>query len=214
MASTSARPKGARPPGGGFFHGAARCSCSDWPPGISAAGFFRSLHRLPVLSGWLPRRPETDPASRTASRRSRPVRARGFRDPRRAATAGSLPSCVWPTSVPARRAAVRERFRSPFGLPPGLPKLVLSLCSYTPPCHFLPLFITIRCPRKSGSAQEFVETRILGCFLKNDEFGLCDRHALSLEQQVAEILVAAAPPSCASLNFRPHPGQISFRFPR
>jgi hypothetical protein len=31
-----------------------------------------------------------------------------------------------------------------------------------------------------GSAQEFVETRILGCFLKNDEFGLCDRHALSL----------------------------------
>ena len=34
---------------------------------------------------------------------------------------------------------------------------------------------------------------MLGCFLKNDEFGLCDRHALSLEQQVAEILVAAAP---------------------
>src|ERR1017187_9510203 len=44
-----------------------------------------------------------------------------------------------------------------------------------------------------GSAQEFVETRILGCFLKNDEFGLCDRHALSLEQQVVEILVASAP---------------------
>jgi hypothetical protein len=34
---------------------------------------------------------------------------------------------------------------------------------------------------KFGSAQEFVETRILGCFLKNDEFGLGDRHALSLE---------------------------------
>jgi hypothetical protein len=33
----------------------------------------------------------------------------------------------------------------------------------------------------SGSAQEFVETRILGCFLKNDEFGLGDRHALRLE---------------------------------
>jgi hypothetical protein len=32
-----------------------------------------------------------------------------------------------------------------------------------------------------GSAQEFVETRILGCFLKNDEFGLGDRHALRLE---------------------------------
>src|SRR5579863_10013852 len=44
-----------------------------------------------------------------------------------------------------------------------------------------------------GSAQEFVETRILGCFLKNDEFGLCGRHALSLEQQIGEIFVAAAP---------------------
>jgi hypothetical protein len=31
-----------------------------------------------------------------------------------------------------------------------------------------------------GSAQELVETRILGCFLKNDEFGLGDRHALGL----------------------------------
>src|ERR1700676_4468464 len=39
----------------------------------------------------------------------------------------------------------------------------------------------------SGSAREFVETRILGCFLKNDEFGLGDRHALSLEQQVAPV---------------------------
>ena len=47
--------------------------------------------------------------------------------------------------------------------------------------------------RKVGSAQEFVETRILGCFLKNDEFGLSDGHALGLEQQVAEILVAATP---------------------
>ena len=45
----------------------------------------------------------------------------------------------------------------------------------------------------SGSAQEFVETLILGCFLENDEFGLCDRHALGLEQQIAEILVATAP---------------------
>jgi hypothetical protein len=34
---------------------------------------------------------------------------------------------------------------------------------------------------KNGSAQEFGETRILGCFPKNDEFGLCDRHALSLQ---------------------------------
>jgi hypothetical protein len=34
----------------------------------------------------------------------------------------------------------------------------------------------------SGSAQEFVETRISGCFLKNDEFCFCDRHALCLKQ--------------------------------
>ena len=45
----------------------------------------------------------------------------------------------------------------------------------------------------SGSAQEFVETRILGYFPKNDEFGLGDRHALGLEQQIAEVFVAAAP---------------------
>ncbi|MGA7626111.1 MAG: DinB family protein, partial [Candidatus Acidiferrales bacterium] len=44
---------------------------------------------------------------------------------------------------------------------------------------------------KDGSAQEFVETRILGRFLKNDEFGLCGRHALSLQQQIGEIFVAA-----------------------
>jgi phage terminase small subunit len=36
--------------------------------------------------------------------------------------------------------------------------------------------------RNVGSAQEFVETRILGRFLKNDEFGLGDCHALGLEQ--------------------------------
>jgi hypothetical protein len=29
--------------------------------------------------------------------------------------------------------------------------------------------------------------------MKDDEFGLGDRHALSLEQQVAEILVTTAP---------------------
>ena len=33
-----------------------------------------------------------------------------------------------------------------------------------------------------GSAQELVETRILGGFLKNDKFGLGDGHALGLEQ--------------------------------
>ena len=46
---------------------------------------------------------------------------------------------------------------------------------------------------KVGSGREFVDERILGGFLKDDEFGLGDRHALSLEQQVAEILVTAAP---------------------
>ena len=44
-----------------------------------------------------------------------------------------------------------------------------------------------------GSGREFVDERILGGFLKDDEFGLGDRHALSLEQQVAEIFVTAAP---------------------
>jgi hypothetical protein len=33
-----------------------------------------------------------------------------------------------------------------------------------------------------SSAQEFVETRISGCFLKNDEFGLAHCHAPGLEQ--------------------------------
>ena len=44
-----------------------------------------------------------------------------------------------------------------------------------------------------GSAQELVETRILGGFLKNDEFGLGNCHALGLEQQIGEILVATTP---------------------
>ena len=44
-----------------------------------------------------------------------------------------------------------------------------------------------------GSAQEFVATRMLGYFLKHDEFGLGDRHALGLEQQIAEIFVTAPP---------------------
>ena len=50
-----------------------------------------------------------------------------------------------------------------------------------------------KAPAIFGSAQEFVETRILGGFLKDDEFGLGGRHALGLEQQIAQILVAAAP---------------------
>ena len=46
---------------------------------------------------------------------------------------------------------------------------------------------------KIGSGREFAGTRILSGFLKDDEFGLGDRHTLSLEQQIAEILVTAAP---------------------
>src|SRR5947209_13706751 len=41
-----------------------------------------------------------------------------------------------------------QRTRSPYGLPAGPPKLVLSLCSQTPPCDFSLIFTTIRCPRK------------------------------------------------------------------
>src|SRR5947209_18338050 len=162
MASTSARPKGVRPPCGGFFHAATRCSCSDRRPRISAAGSLRSPRRLPALSGWLRRRPETDPASRTGSRRLPPVRARGFRDPRRAATAGSLPPCVWPTSVPGRRAALREPLRSPYGLPAGPPKQVLSLCSQTPPCvlshSFSPQFGVQENPRARDKMRMLLDT--------------------------------------------------------
>jgi hypothetical protein len=43
------------------------------------------------------------------------------------------------------------------------------------------------------SGREFVDKRILGGFLKDDEFGLGDRHAPNLEQQVAKILVTTAP---------------------
>lgn len=45
---------------------------------------------------------------------------------------------------------------------------------------------------KFGSEQEFVRNRILGRFLENHEFSLGRRHALGLQQQVMEILVAAA----------------------
>ena len=41
-----------------------------------------------------------------------------------------------------------------------------------------------------GSEQEFAEPRILGGFLENQEFGLGRRHALDLQQQVAQILVS------------------------
>jgi hypothetical protein len=55
---------------------------------------------------------------------------------------------------------------------------------------------------KKGCAQEFGETCILGGFLKNDEFGLGDRHSLGLEQQIGEILVAAHHALAESEYFR------------
>src|ERR1017187_10390312 len=39
-----------------------------------------------------------------------------------------------------------------------------------------------------GSAQEFGERRILGCFLESDEFRLGYRHPLRLQEQIAQIL--------------------------
>jgi hypothetical protein len=45
---------------------------------------------------------------------------------------------------------------------------------------------------KVGSTRETVRMRILRGFLKSDEFGLGERQALRLEQQVVEIPVATA----------------------
>src|SRR5271168_2853119 len=133
MASTSARPKGVRPPCREFSPAATRCSCSDQPPVISAAASLRCPHGLPALSGWPRRPPETDLASRTALPRSPPVRARVFRGLPRAAAAVPQQTYASPTSGPGRHAALRDPLQSPSGLLPGIPKLVLSPCSYTPP---------------------------------------------------------------------------------
>ena len=46
--------------------------------------------------------------------------------------------------------------------------------------------------KKLGSPQESDRGRILGGFLKNHEFGLGRGHALSLQKQIAKILIAAA----------------------
>ena len=43
---------------------------------------------------------------------------------------------------------------------------------------------------KMGSAQEFGERGILGCFLESDEFRLGYRHPLRLQEQIAQILIA------------------------
>ncbi len=45
---------------------------------------------------------------------------------------------------------------------------------------------------KQGSEQESDGTRILGCFLEIHKFGPSGGHSLSLQEQVTEILVAAA----------------------
>jgi hypothetical protein len=62
---------------------------------------------------------------------------------------------------------------------------VVLICGY---CNSAKLLsqIAANTVSKNGSAQEFVATRILGCFLNNDEFDLCDGHAPSLEQQIGE----------------------------
>src|SRR5260370_15431608 len=118
MASASARPKGVRPPGGGFFRAAVRCSCLDRRPAISAVASLRCRHRLPALSSLPHRPPETALASRTASRRSHPVPAKVVPDLLRAAAGAPPQTCVSPTTGHGRRAALRE----PAGRPEGLPK--------------------------------------------------------------------------------------------
>jgi len=55
--------EGARPPGSESFRATVRCSCSDRPPALSAAGSLRSRRRLPALSDWPRRPPETAPVS-------------------------------------------------------------------------------------------------------------------------------------------------------
>ena len=110
----SARPKGVRPPGSESSR-AVRCSCSDRPPALSAAGSPRSRPRLPALSSWPHRRPGTAPASRKALPQSRPTHGKVFRGLRRAAAGEPLEACVLPTSGPGHRAALREPLRPPCG---------------------------------------------------------------------------------------------------
>ena len=43
-----------------------------------------------------------------------------------------------------------------------------------------------------GSERESDGRSILGDFLKDYEFSFCDRHALSLEEQVGQVLIAAS----------------------
>src|SRR3981081_3779009 len=89
IASTSARPKGARPLYGGFFLAATRCSCSDRQRGISTVESLRSRHRSHELSDSLLRRPGTDPASQRELLRSHSVRETAFRYLHRAKAAQS-----------------------------------------------------------------------------------------------------------------------------
>src|SRR5258708_10822802 len=136
MASASARPKGVRPPGGGFFRAAVRCSCLDRRPAISAVASLRCRHRLPALSSLPHRPPETALASRTASRRSHPVPAKGFRDLLRAAAGAPPQTCDSPATGHRPRAALPEPLRAHSVLPTRLSSLVFLPFSLTsPPQH-------------------------------------------------------------------------------
>src|SRR3989449_4443875 len=108
-----------------------------------------------------------------------------FRDPRRAATAGSLPPCVWPTSVPARRAALREPLRSPYGLPGG-PRSWFSLFAHRH-LHvishpFSPQFGVQQNPRAREPQHGLLVGRVLSAFLDPLSPVTCcfKKHALKL----------------------------------
>src|SRR5277367_6817625 len=94
-------------------------------------------------------------------------------------TRGPLTSWTWSATSTSTRSAILMN-----GIPLFMPNSLRSKA-------MLPLIWPLPVPF-FGSAQEFVETRILSSFPQNDEFGLRDCHALSLEQQIAEILVTAA----------------------
>src|SRR5216683_1321662 len=106
MASTSARPKGVRPPCGEFSLSVTRCSCSDRPPAISAVASLRCPQRLPALSSWPRRPPGTARASRTTLPQSPPVRVKEFPGLRRAATVAPRQTCASPTNAPGHHAAL------------------------------------------------------------------------------------------------------------
>src|ERR1019366_4149560 len=50
------------------------------------------------------------------------------------------------------------------------------------------------CSRKKGSEQEFDGSPISRGFPESDEFGLGDGHTLSLEEEVAQVLIPSSAP--------------------